>query len=351
MAYAIMRINKIKTTKEADSRYKHNFRIYDVGNADTSRSYLNFEPVDLCGKDYNRVSREEITRMKIEGAITKNIRKDAVIGCEVLLTYSYEKENLDLGTWVEKNVEWLQNTFNPSDKKIAFEDPDTGEIRELKSDNVKSVVVHMDEEVPHIHAYVVPIDDKGHLNAKYYMSDRVKMSQLQSAYAEAMKEFGLERGEQKSVATRLNMYEYHRLAKRAVESTLPAPEAGENIRDYHERVNKEYQTEKVHHAEDIRKLNQKINALSAELARTKESQGLEHERLGQETIKICAELGIDDASPERIREARHVIKKGKYVEEARDTYPDKDRYNRIVHDYQMLADYGRDYEQEKKKYK
>ena len=77
-----------------------------------------------------------------------------------MLSYSYddEQERPDTARWVEKSVEWLQKTFNPEDNRIAVKGEDGEIIREIRSDNVKSVVVHMDEAVPHIHAFVVPID-------------------------------------------------------------------------------------------------------------------------------------------------------------------------------------------------
>ena len=45
MAYAIFRTEKVKTSRELQSRYNHNFRIYDVANADPERKNQNLEPV------------------------------------------------------------------------------------------------------------------------------------------------------------------------------------------------------------------------------------------------------------------------------------------------------------------
>ena len=47
---------------------------------------------------------------------------------------------------------------------------------------------------PHIHAFVVPIDERGRLNAKRFTDGSRAMSALQSSYADSVKETGLKRG-------------------------------------------------------------------------------------------------------------------------------------------------------------
>ena len=73
----------------------------------------------------------------------------------------------------EKNIEWLREKYG--------------------SQNVVHAALHMDETSPHIVAYVVPEVD-GKLNARALFGGRKVLSDLQSSYAEAMSQFGLERG-------------------------------------------------------------------------------------------------------------------------------------------------------------
>lgn len=341
MAYAIFRTEKVKTSRELQSRYNHNFRIYDVANADPERKNQNLEPVDICGKTYERVVEEEITRLKMEGTIRKAVRSDAVRGIEVMLSYSADHDIGDLDEWVNKNVEWLNKTFNPPEATATFTDPETGDIREIKTNNVKSVVVHMDEAVPHIHAFVVPIDDKGHLNAKYYTTDRVKMKQLQTDYARAMKSFGLQRGVENTTTTHKEVSDFRKKIKESLSAELPMPDEHETILEYRTRMQEYYRTERAKHAEDVRVLNKKIDNLSGEITRIYDEKNMDQQKTGKQIMKLCSEIGLDNADAATIKKVRRVLAQQKDVEEAMRYYPDQDKYNKIIHDYAMLADYGR----------
>lgn len=266
MAYAIMRIEKIKTEYELNSRYDHNYRIYDVANADPSLEEENKEIVDLMGKTYLRAFDDEITRMRMEGNMDK-VRSNAVLGLEVMLTYSRDKESLDVEHWIDENVKWLQKTFNPPDMVIT-----KGNGEQIYSDNVKSVVVHMDEITPHIHAFVVPIDGTGKLNAKYYLKDRRRMIELQNEYHKAMKQFDLQRGIEKSVTRHQDTTTYYRSLKEAVSAKLPEPRENETIYEYKERADECYMINEVHHHDEVRKLKEKINRLNAELRQEREAK-------------------------------------------------------------------------------
>ena len=90
----------------------------------------------------------------------------------------------------------------------------------------------MDESTPHIHAYVVPIDEQGHLNAKRYTGGRDALIRLQTSFVGEMKEFGLKRGMERSNATASDISRYHTYLKQTVSDTLPEPEIGESINDY-----------------------------------------------------------------------------------------------------------------------
>ena len=138
MGYAICRIEKINSSYEMQSRYKHNFREYDVSHVNGELSHLNREIKGLNGKTYIESSDEELIRMRMNGYSGKRERKDAVRGLEVILSYSYDdKDSISLDRWINKNVEWLEEKFNPKDHQILIKDSDGSE-HIVASDNVKS---------------------------------------------------------------------------------------------------------------------------------------------------------------------------------------------------------------------
>lgn len=63
--------------------------------------------------------------------------------------------------------------------------------------------------IPHIHAYLVPLDEKGKLNCRALFGGREKLSKFQDSYALAMAPLGLERGIKGSRATHTSVKEYY----------------------------------------------------------------------------------------------------------------------------------------------
>ncbi len=328
MAYAIMRIEKIKSRREMNSRYKHNFREYDVANANPSLSSNNREPIDMFGKTYERVFDDEIARMRMEGAITSNIRKDAVLGYEVMLTYSRDKMDMDIDEWVEKNVEWLQRTFNPKDNRIIIDDT-----KEAYSNNVKSVVVHMDESTPHIHAFVVPIDDKGRLNAKFYTGDRIKLQNLQTEYSRYMSGFSLERGQEKSVTHHQDVTRYYNNLKKAVDARLPDVRERETAEEYKQRADEAYRVRESHFLDYTNKTNKKIDDLKAKLLVEKS-----REKDAERTL-AKVEQYIGEINNENLAEIRKLIVQKRQFDELKKENPEKaaaleKEYRQIVEEKQ-----------------
>ena len=72
------------------------------------------------------------------------------------------------------------------------------------------VKIHRDETTPHLIAYVVPVDEAtGKLNAKKWLGGRAKMSQMQSDFADQVRDLGLERGIEGSKAKHTRIKEYY----------------------------------------------------------------------------------------------------------------------------------------------
>ena len=174
MAYAIMRHDKLKSGAPISGSVSHITRSRRTPNADPARRHFNYSitgPGDAAG-----------IQAAIEERTPAKYRRDAVRALEFVITAS--PEYFDDATperqreYFEASVEWLRNEFG--------------------ADNVVSAVVHRDEQTPHMHALVVPIDpDSGRLNAKRWVGGRGKNSAMQSRFAEWMAPFGVERGKQR----------------------------------------------------------------------------------------------------------------------------------------------------------
>lgn len=227
MGYSFMTIEKIKNPKQMMAKYKHNYREKEVLNADPEKQDLNEELVKLNGKTYNEMFEE---RTKSLGyGTSKNIRKNAVYGFEVVTTFSREDaETMDLEKWKQNNVEWLRSTFNANPEKYG--------------DNVLSVMYHADEPGNvHCHAFIIPIDDKGNLNARYYVQNRTKMIALQNSYGKLMKkEHNLNRGVKNSKAKHQDIKRYYTALNMTLAKDLPLVNENETAADYRSRVNEIY---------------------------------------------------------------------------------------------------------------
>ncbi|MFX5169009.1 plasmid recombination protein, partial [Acinetobacter baumannii] len=69
--------------------------------------------------------------------------------------------------------------------------------------------IHRDETTPHLVAYVVPIDQKGKLNAREFLGGRAKLSKMQTDFHEKVKDLGLERGLEGSKAEHKTVKEFY----------------------------------------------------------------------------------------------------------------------------------------------
>lgn len=152
---------------------------YSYRHADLSRTHLNkvYQFNEYCKMPYN-----EAIKKRIEDGYTgkKGIRKDATYSVNVMLSGSHEemkeieRDPKKLNEWINQNANWC--------------------IRQFGKENIIRFNVHLDEKTPHIHCVFVPITKDGRLSAKDFIGSSIKLQDLQSSYANAMKYFGLERG-------------------------------------------------------------------------------------------------------------------------------------------------------------
>lgn len=229
MGYCFMAIEKIKEKGTMTRKYEHNYRTCYVPNADQDAIGENEELVSLNGKTYKEIFDQRMEELK---DTNQHIRKNAVLGLEIVTTFSREeRENVDLEKWKKDQVEWLKETFNANQKY---------------GENVASVVYHGDEAGNvHCHAFIIPIDNKGKLNASYYLNGRSKMIKLQDSYGKKMDEnHNLHRGLKNSTAKHKKLKYFYTSLNQAYDKNLPlvgnVGNRNETANEYRERANEEY---------------------------------------------------------------------------------------------------------------
>lgn len=335
--YAIFRMGKLKTPKALDDAFKHNERFYHVENADPSKMQDNIELIDTFGLSYEDLYESQMTQLKAMGVPSRTIRKDAVKGFEIILTYSREMtDRLDVEKWANESLKWADRQFNPPDHKATFTDPETGKEKTITVDNIKHAIVHMDESKPHLHIFVVPIDDKGNLNSHYYNYGRERLKELHTDYAKAMEPFGLQRGEEHSIATPEQMSRYYNFIKKSVEAELPEPEPGETITNYRNRVNEVYKTALCNHRNEIVKKDQEIVHIKSEAEKAvlnaKEEQREEHALF----TRISEALSGDEPSIERERQIVQMVEEITAFKAGLAHYPNTRSVQEIHDEYQRI---------------
>lgn len=228
MGYCFMKFEKVKTAQHMGNIQKHNLREKDIANADRSLSHLNDEMVSLNGKNLADVWKERMN--ELEGCRTRKIRNDAVKVLEIVTTFSREdRDRVDIEKWKEDNKKWLEETFNADKGKYG--------------DNILSMVFHADEPGNvHIHTVVIPIDDKGHLNASYYVGSPAQVTELQNSYGAAMHEkHGLERGIKGSRASHQDLSRFYTQINKAANPEIPKWEKEDTVESYQKKVEEKLQ--------------------------------------------------------------------------------------------------------------
>ncbi len=199
MAYAIARVAKLKKANLGGSG-AHTSRSRDTPNADPTKQNIRF-----IGDANSLQNLEQIVLNKINQHKQKRkIRTDAVYCVEILLTASpeyfrpqdptnggyYEKEQLQ--SWLKASEKWLNEQYD---------------------DRVVRAELHLDEMTPHIHAYFVPLDEKGQLRCNHFFNGRQKMRAFQDSYYDAVEHLGLERGIKGSLAKHQDIKDFYRIVE------------------------------------------------------------------------------------------------------------------------------------------
>ena len=170
--YAICRVEKRSDLKQVGRSEGHNLRAFETAHADPKAD----APRILFG------SKGLTTQLR--SVLPEKRRKDAVLAFEVFLGASpdwFETQSpAQVEAWAEANIAFLKQRFGK---------------------NLMQVVLHTDEQTPHLHAYCHPVQEDGSLSYFKMLGSPKLLSELQTDYATAMKPLGLRRGLRGAKAT------------------------------------------------------------------------------------------------------------------------------------------------------
>lgn len=332
MGYCFMHIEKIKSFQKMDSSYRHNYRIDVVPNANPMLKDQNQELISLNGRTYKDFFEDTRNKMKMHG-VKQNIRKNAVLGLDIVLTFSRgDREYIDMELWKQKNVEWLQENFNTD-----VTTPD-GEI--FRTDNVASVMLHDDEEGNiHLHAHITPIDDRGHLNAKFYTAGRAEINKLQNSYAKAMQPLGLKRGLENSVADHNSIKKFYTALNKIEQTILPPPREGETISEYYVRANEIYQDAQRKYLDAVNKIKRENIEVRTKSLNEKNEIKKGYHKVEKEIKLFKQSFGEEELTHEHIRNVRKSAEKEKNFLDAVASYPDQEKAMAVMRSYQELINW------------
>lgn len=199
--FAILRLSKLSGLGKVSAAAMHNFRERETPNADPQKL------------DNNRIlhgarTTEELMS-KWHDLAPEKIRKNAVHGLEYVITASPEKlasmgaENR--AAYFDDALDWLKDKHG--------------------EENILSAVVHEDEKSPHLQVLVIPLDERGKLNARALVGGKPKLRSMQTDFAERVGlKHGLERGVERSSANHQTLKEFYALPRDIDKISFDVPE-------------------------------------------------------------------------------------------------------------------------------
>lgn len=201
MNYCILRAKKLSAFGSIAGSAKHTFREIPTPNADATRTHLNW----TSGAKSSAAVCAAVSAM-----LPAKRRKDAVLCIEYLVTASPEwfaaKPKQTHKAYFNGAIAWLRERHGAA--------------------NIVCLNLQLDENSPHLVAYVVPNTKDGRLSAKDFLGGRSKLSAMQTDFAKVVgKPVGLERGLEGSTAKHTTAKQYSAALARNPALERPAPPA------------------------------------------------------------------------------------------------------------------------------
>jgi len=200
--FAILRTAKLKSLGNVGGSLAHTYRTRETSNADPSRADQN---------EHSHATPGEVMQA-LRDKLPEKRRKDAVIGLEYFVGGSPEwfegKNREQQDAYFREAVGWLEKRHG--------------------KENVVGWSIHRDESTPHLVAYVVPLDDKGKLNAKQWTGGPVALSKMQTDFAKTVgARHGLERGIEGSKAHHQTIKDFYAQIEKPGQHVTISPETAQ----------------------------------------------------------------------------------------------------------------------------
>lgn len=207
MAFAILRIEKIKSYSQLRAVSDHNHRHQATENADPAKRNVN-----KCLVGSSDIVRDLKGLYDAKGI--EKLRKNGVLAIEMVLAFSPDwiKEGTGyrtdtrtmLSKWVKCCLAWAKSQFG---------------------DNVVNCVYHGDETSPHLHlvlgvSYRDEKRNRWKLSADHFFGSKSKLVALQTSHADAVKSLGLQRGVKGSKASHQTLKQFYNQLNKAAAVSL-----------------------------------------------------------------------------------------------------------------------------------
>lgn len=255
-AYAVLHVEPLHQCAEFDKEGAHNFREYQPKNADPSRAHLN---QILYGPTSGLAAQVK----ERYGALDATLRKDARRGASMILSAT-------------------RDAFLGPDGQISAERVETFKVlvmsflRQKYDLALLSIVLHMDERTPHIHAVLIPRQANGKPGYKETFGSKALLKDLQDDFATAMAPLGVIRGKFNSRASHEEVDRYYkRLAD--IEASIPPLEELGTLEGREQAM-----TVIVQAQEEAQALREEREAFLARIS----AQNAEMERLRAENARV-----------------------------------------------------------------
>jgi hypothetical protein len=200
--FAILRTAKLKSFGNVGGSLSHTYRTRETTNADPDRADTN---------EHSHNSPAEVMQA-LRDRLPDKYRKDAVIGLEYFVGASPQwfdgKTREQQDSYFHESIEWLQQRHG--------------------KENVVGWSIHRDETSPHLVAYVVPMSDRGTLNAKQWTGGAAALSKMQTDFAKTVgARNDLERGIEGSKAHHQTIKSFYGQINQAGQQIILSPEMTE----------------------------------------------------------------------------------------------------------------------------
>ena len=200
MPYAILRTAKLSSFGSLAGSASHNYRQRETPNAERT----------VANESFGAQSIEDLeAAVKARLDTVPKVRSNAVLAVEYFIGASPE-------FFKDKDRQGTEAFFADARKWL--------DVRH-GAQNVVGFTIHHDETTPHACAYVVPIDERGKLNARQFLGGRAALSAMQSDFADRVgARHGLQRGIERSGARHTTVKEFYARIQAPTPAEIPVPE-------------------------------------------------------------------------------------------------------------------------------